>query len=372
MKKVCIVTAARSEYGLLRWVIDEVHKSNDLELHLVVTGSHLSKEQGYTYKTIEKDGYPIAEKIDINIDSSSQVSVCKSMAICQEKFADTLYALQPDVLVVLGDRYELLPICSTALMQNIPIAHIAGGEITEGAIDNQVRNAVTMIASIHFPNNESALMNIARIRGTDKNVFNVGEPCIENYCRLELKKRVEIAEEYGFDIEKKWFLVTLHPETHLCFDANIDMANNMLSILMKQTDCEVIITGSNSDYGGALLNNLFKQISAEKSNFYFFSSLGQINYLSCMKESFCVIGNSSSGVIETPYLGVPTVNIGNRQLGRYISANVACSSISRDDISDAIKRITQKKRYRSDFSFGDGKTSLHIISHLKQFLYERE
>lgn len=370
MKNVCIITASRSEYGLLRWVIDEVFNSDDFELQLVVTGAHLVSEQGYTYKMIEEDGYPIIAKVDMNLDTSTKESIVKSMGVCSIGFAQTFATLNPDIVIVLGDRYELLPICSAALVMNIPIAHIAGGEITKGAIDDQVRNAITMMSSLHFPNGKYAFENVVRMLNSRESVFDVGEPCIENYQRLHLKSRSDIAKEYGFDINKKWILVTLHAETNLSLKENLEMAGSMLEVLKTYKNSEIIITGSNSDYGGSQFNHLFMKVSSDYENMHFYVSLGQINYLSCMNESYCVIGNSSSGVIETPYLGVPTVNIGNRQTGRYIAANVKCADSNYESILSSLESVTFTERYLPDYSFGDGKTSKHILTHLKHFLHE--
>ncbi len=372
MKKVCIVTAARSEYGLLRWVIDEVHKSSDLELQLVVTGAHLLEDQGYTFKFIENDGYPISAKVDMHLNSTTKKDIVKSTGYCSIGFADTLSDLNPNIVLVLGDRYELLPICSAALLMNIPIAHIAGGEITEGAIDNEVRNVVTMMASIHFPNGIEAYEAIIKMRGNCHDVYKVGEPCIENYRRLQLKDRSKIAEEYGWDLNKDWYLVTLHPETNLTLQENLNMINCMINVLLDTKNSEIIITGSNADFGGSQFNSIYKDKEKECSNIHFYNSLGQINYLSCLREAFCVIGNSSSGVIETPYLGIPTVNIGNRQTGRRISANIRCSGYSETSISHALKEVTSQTRYEPDYSFGDGYTSSHILQHIINYLYERK
>ena len=371
MKKVCIVTASRSEYGLLRWTIDAVRKDPELELQLVVTGTHLQADQGLTYKRIEEDGFPIAARVDMQLDASSKIGVVDSMGRCSSGFARTFADLSPDIVIVLGDRYELLPICSAAVVMNIPIAHIAGGEVTLGAIDDKIRNAVTMMASLHFPNGEEACRNIIRMRGSSENVLNVGEPCIENYLRLNLSDRETISSGLGLDASKDWYLVTLHPETNLTLEENVSMAENLLQVL-SEVDGEVVITGANADFGGPVFNGMFVSAAKTRDNIHFFESLGQIRYLSCMKECFCVVGNSSSGVIETPFLGVPAVNIGNRQTGRRICANVRCSDSTYDGIKSAITMVTAKRRYASDGSFGDGTTSSRIVSGLKRFLNERK
>ena len=200
IKKVCIITAARSEYGLMRWIIDSVYKDPDLELQLVVTGAHLSPEQGLTYRFIEEDGYPIAEKVPMLLSCDDEVGIAKSMGVCSISLADTFKRLQPDIIVVLGDRYELLPIVSTALVMRIPVAHIAGGDVTEGAIDDEIRNAVTMMSSIHFPGVEAAGNNIHRMLGTYKNVYAVGEVGLDSFNRLELWDKSETAKNLNLDL----------------------------------------------------------------------------------------------------------------------------------------------------------------------------
>ena len=194
MKKICIVTSARSEYGLLKWVIDGVHHDPELELQLVVTGAHLLEEQGYTCRFIEEDGYPITAKVDMHLKSGNLKDIVHSMGHCSMGMGDVLDDLKPDMVVVLGDRYELLSIVSAALVMGIPVAHISGGDVTEGAIDNEVRNAITMMSSLHFPGVQSSAENIARMRGGEENIFNVGEPGLESFMRMELMSREELAE----------------------------------------------------------------------------------------------------------------------------------------------------------------------------------
>lgn len=368
-KKVCIVTAARSEYGLLRWVIDEVYKSSDLELQLVVTGGHLSEEQGCTYKAIEADDYPIVAKVDINVDSSTQVAICKTMATCLEKLADTFNRLHPDVLVVLGDRYELLPICSAALMLNIPIAHISGGDVTEGAIDNYVRNAVTMMSAIHFPGPQSSADNIKRMIGTDRHVYLVGEPGLENLKESSLMSRKELASDLELDINKRWALCTLHSETMEDVQQSILMARKMVDALLKLQDTEIIITYANADLGGSTMNLYYEEVGMQFNNVHVHKSLGQLRYNSMMTECWCVVGNSSSGIVEAPFIGKPVINIGNRQKGRYMSHNIInVPEYSNDEIEKALAQV-DKHPTSPDFYWGDGNTSRVIVKHLKSFLY---
>lgn len=374
MKKVCIITAARSEYGLLRWVIDEVNKSADLDLQLVVTGGHLSAEQGYTYRAIEDDGYPITAKVDINIDSTSQVQICKTMATCQEKLADVFFELKPDVLVVLGDRYELLPICSTALMLNIPIAHIAGGDITEGALDNKVRNAVTMMSTYHFPGTAESGDRVKRMLGTSDNVFVVGETNIDNFNRIPLWSREMLAEYLHIDTNKKWIICTYHSETVLSLNENLLRVRALSKLFAEDLhDYEVVITKSNADFGGTLINELFEEQANIHGNIHLFSSIGQARYISMLYQVEFMIGNSSSGIFESPYVGVPCINLGERQKGRVYSSNILTIEGNFDCMSKAIKSIHSKEFKQGllsiDNPYGDGHSSERIVKILKDKLY---
>lgn len=373
-KKVCIVTAARSEYGLLRWVIDEVHKSSELDLQLVVTGGHLSEEQGYTYKAIEADGYPIFAKVDINVDSSTQVAICKTMATCQEKFADAFNLLQPDVLVVLGDRYELLPICSTALMLNIPIAHIAGGDITEGALDNSVRNAVTMMGTYHFPGTQESADRVVRMLGTTNNVFVTGETNIDNFNRIPLWSRVEIASSLGIDSAKKWVLCTYHSETVLSLKENLDRVYALAHLFCEDLmDYEIIITKSNADFGGTIINEYFAKVAKENANVHQYSSLGQARYISVLYQIEFMIGNSSSGIFESPFVGVPCINIGDRQKGRVYSSNIQTIEGNYEAMKAAVGYINTERFLEGlnhiDNPYGDGHSAERIVEVLKRELY---
>lgn len=374
MKKVCIVTAARSEYGLLRWVIDEVYKSPDFKLLLVVTGSHLSAEQGYTYQDIEADGYPIAAKIDIQVDSSSQVTICKTMAICQEKLANTFSQLSPDILIVLGDRYELLPICSTALMFNIPIAHIAGGDITEGALDNSIRNAVTMMATYHFPGTEESGERVKRMLGTNRNVFVVGETNIDNFNRMSLWNRETLSKSLNINASKKWVICTYHSETLLSLDENMFRVKALCELFSnKLKDYEIVITKSNADFGGTKINAYFEEQAKYYNNIHLFSSLGQTRYVSMLYQVDFIIGNSSSGIFETPFVGVPCINLGERQKGRIYTANILSIEGTCHAMAKAVD-IVYTDAFKQDLTqienpYGDGHASENIVKIIKEKLY---
>ena len=369
-KKVCVVTAARSEYGVLRWLIDSINKNRQLTLQILVTGSHLSKEHGYTFKEIEADNYVINEKVEMLTSTDTQCDIIKSMGLCSINIADSFERLKPDLIVVLGDRYELLPICSAALLQQIPIAHISGGDITEGAIDDQIRNAVTMMSSLHFPGVKDSAERIQRMIGKEETVFVVGEPGLDNFKRLDLLSRKDLSVSLDVDVTKKWILVTYHPETKRSLEENLCVATQIVKTLENLDNIEVVITKANADFGGSQINDLF--FSAVKNNpskFKLYSSLGQLRYLSFMKEVACVIGNSSSGIIEAPCLGKPVLNIGDRQKGRYLCENVLSVSSQCQLIDTAIVDIvTNDQKYAFDYYYGDGNTSERIVEDILNYL----
>ncbi len=368
MNKVCIITSARSEYGLLQWLIADLEQDSDLEFSLVVTGSHLSPEQGLTYRQIEEDGHQISRRVEYLLDSNSALGVAKSAGLCGLSFADVLNDICPDIIIVLGDRYELLPICTAALILNIPIAHISGGDVTEGAIDNQVRNAITMMASIHFPGTSESAANIERMRSSNSSIYNVGEPGLETFRRTKLLSRSELSESLGLDFQKKWIICTLHPETMESLAYNIQMAKNLIEAIRTIDNSEVVITAANADLGGTEMNSYFKKACQELSNFHFIHSLGHHRYLSMMKEAYALIGNTSSGIVEAPFLGIPVINIGNRQFGRHLCNNViTVPGNSLEEMLCAIRKIPTE-RIEPDYYFGEGDSSKKIITHIKNFL----
>lgn len=369
MKKVCVITASRSEYGVLRWIIDEIYHSEDLQLQLVVTGAHLLPEQGLTYKLIEEDGYPICEKVEMLLSSSNEVGIIKSMGVCSISIANTFRRLSPDIIVVLGDRYELLPIVSAALIMRIPVAHISGGDVTEGAIDDEVRNAVSMMSTLHFPSVDDSADNLKRMRGTDKNIFTVGEPGLDNFNKIILWSRQQLAENLNLDINQHWSLVTLHPETKLTIEENMDMAHSLLEAMASIENVQYVITKANTDMGGVDINNYWQEIVKKKTDkFRLYSSLGQVRYLSFMLQANMVLGNSSSGIIEAPFLGIPVVNVGKRQNGRYIGKNVISCERTVFSIRSAISKAMNAKRTIDEY-WGDGHTSERIVKYLKEYLY---
>ena len=317
MKKICVVTTTRAEYGYLKWLMKDIQEDSDLELQVIASGTHLDATQGHTIDQIILDGIPVSAEVAVQLDNSSPKAICETMARYGNGFAEILSQLQPDVVVVLGDRYELLPICSTAFMMQIPIAHLSGGDVTEGALDDGVRNAVTMLATYHFPITEDCAKNIRRMRGEDKNIFVTGSTSLDFFNRTKSMTRQELSKNLGLDINKKWALCTLHSETKQSAEYNLQMAKNLFSAMKESlAEYQIVITKANADLGGKEINDFMEQaVKGNSDQFTMVPSLGQMRYFSYMKQVQFVIGNSSSGILETPYLGVPTVNIGGRQKG---------------------------------------------------------
>ena len=368
MKKVCIITAARSEYGLLKWVIDGVYIDKELELQLVVTGAHLSEEHGKTVQFIEEDGYPISSRVDMQLAFDYRADIVRSMGHCSIGMADAFADLNPDVVVVLGDRYELLPIVSAALVLGIPVAHISGGDVTEGAIDNEVRNAVSMMSAIHFPGVESSAENLRRMLGKEALIYTAGEPGLESFLRFDLMSRDELSENLNLDVNKKWCLVTLHPETKISIEENVAMAENLFRVMQGMVGVQFVISKANADYGGSQINAFWDQaVKQDTDKFKLFTSLGQRRYLSYMKQTAGVLGNSSSGIVEAPFMGIPVVNIGDRQKGRHLCNNVIQCGRLFEEIKDAVEKM-QSQPVIVDTYYGDGHASEIIIKKLKEWL----
>lgn len=371
MKKICFVTAARSEYGLLKWLMHDIDADPDYQLQLIVTGGHLLKEQGHTIDVIRKDGFYINKIVDAELDTSSTEKIAESMGRMAEGFASAFAELKPDLLIILGDRYELLPICGTAFIMRIPIAHLSGGDVTEGAIDDGVRNAVTMLADYHFPGTSDAAKNIERMRGCKNSIWVVGEPGLDAFNKIELLTRKQLADNLGIDLNKKWCLMTYHSETRETLEYNLSAVQNCIESLSKYNDLQIVMTYANADFGGDQINQTLESIAKKYPlQFKAVPSLGQLRYLSFMKQASLVVGNSSSGIVEAPYLGVPVVNIGERQKGRYQCKNIIQCNNSKESIAEAIEDAFNKPIDSSDSMFwGNGETSSNILRILHKVIF---
>ena len=337
MKKIMVVTSTRADYGLLRPVVKRIHDSDKLELCLVATGTHLMEKYGNTVEEIEKDGFPIAHRIDIMKFGSGEYETAQTIAYTVQAFSELLMKDRPDMMVVLGDRYEMFAVCTASATLSVPLAHISGGDVTVGAKDDFYRHCMTKMANLHFPSCPDSTKRVIQLGENPATVHNVGGLGNENIHNVPLLSLEELEESLGFANLVPFALITYHPETQKGTKPTDEMAK-MLSAL-DETDINLIFTKSNADAGGAELNEMVDEYCQKNSHrAKAFFSLGLKRYLSAMKYTSLVLGNSSSGVVETPAFGTPTVNIGDRQKGRFIAENVIQTTGERDDILAGIRR----------------------------------
>lgn len=347
MKRICIVTGTRAEYGLLKPIIDKVYHAEALELQLVVTGMHLSSEFGLTYQEIEKDGYPIKAKIEMLLSSDTSVGITKSMGIALISFADYFEVNRPDIVVILGDRYEMLMAASAAMIARIPIAHIHGGEKTEGAIDEAIRHSITKMSHIHFVTTEEYRNRVIQLGEQPETVYNVGALGVENAKTIALLSKRELEEALDFKFTDHTIMITFHPVTLETMTAEKQF-RNILEILDNHKELAVIFTKANADADGRIINQMIDEYVALNSDrCKVYTSLGQVRYLSTLQFCTAVLGNSSSGIIEVPSFGIPTVNIGDRQKGRARSASVIDCGNSLQEIENALQLALSRE-------FGEG------------------
>lgn len=344
MRKICVVTGTRAEYGILKPLLAEIDSDEFLRLQLVVTGTHLSEKYGATYKEIEKDGFKIDAKITMNLDDDSNMALSLAMAQLQSDITKTFSELKPDIVVILGDRYEILSVAIAAMMLHIPLAHIHGGELTEGAMDDSIRHAVTKLSHLHFTSTTKYAQRVIQLGEQPQRVFNVGSLAVEKITKLPLLSKKELEKSLAFKFGKKNILVTYHPET-LSELLPQEQLQELLNALDELKDTKIIFTNANADSGGAIINTMIEDYVQKNSDkAVAFNSLGQLRYFSTIKYVDAVVGNSSSGILEVPSFHKPTINIGERQKGRTQSKSIVNAKLSQDDIKKAIY-----KAYDEDF-----------------------
>jgi len=366
MKKICIVTGTRAEYGLLYWLIKGVHEDADLELQLLVTGMHLSPEFGLTWKQIEKDGFPIIRKIEILLSSDTAVGISKSSALAQISFAEAFDQLKPEIIVLLGDRTETFAAASTALIAGIPIAHIHGGELTEGAYDDAIRHSITKMSHLHFTATEEYQNRVIQLGEQPDKVLNVGAIGLDNIKKLHLLNKTDFEQSINCKLKEKNLLITFHPVTLEDHSAG-EQFQNLIDALDELDNTLLIFTKPNSDKDGRVIikmideyvkTNIHKAIAS--------TSLGQLRYLSAIQYMDAVVGNSSSGIIAVPVFNVPTVNIGDRQKGRIMGKSIVNCTPEKQDISNALyKAFSYDKSVKFPHPYGKGDSTEQILSTLK-------
>jgi GDP/UDP-N,N'-diacetylbacillosamine 2-epimerase (hydrolysing) len=370
-KKICILTATRAEYGLLKPIILKLKAVPEFETNVVVTGAHLSPEFGLTYKEIENDGICIDKKIDILLSADTPAAISKSMGLAMIGFADYFAQLKPDMLLVLGDRYETLAVCCVAMNQRIPITHLYGGETTEGAVDEGIRHAITKLSYLHFTSTPEYRRKVIQLGEQPDRVFCVGAIGIENIFNEKILNKNELESVIGFKLDKPYAVVTFHPVT-LEDNNSAEQFEALLNVCQTHQEMKFVFTKANADTNGRIINQLLDRYAKGHDNAVVVASLGVVNYLSALKYSEMVIGNSSSGLTEAPSFGIPTINIGDRQKGRIQADSVINCAPVASEIDQAIKMAVadefKQKAKNIVNPYGDGKTSGKIVAKIKEFL----
>jgi len=370
-RRICVVTTSRADYGVLYWLLKEIREDNALELQILATGMHLSSEFGLTYRAIEDDGFQINKRIEMLLSSDTESAVIKSMGVGLISCSTAFKELMPEIVVVLGDRYDLYPVVLAALVSRIPIAHIHGGETSQGAIDEAIRHSITKIASIHFPATTLYRKRIIQMGEDPTLVFAYGSPGLDTLYRTKLMSKKKLEAFLDFVLDGTVAIITYHPVT-LETKSVTTQIGNLLSAL-EATHLKAVFTKANADTHGNIINQMIKEFAdRDPSRYRFFDNLGQIAYMSCLKHLDVMIGNSSSGLIEAPSFGLPVVNIGDRQKGRIKAENVIDVGYSTKEIRRGIEAacaVEFKKGIRHVKNpydaYGDGKVSYRIKEKLK-------
>jgi len=364
-RKICVITGTRAEYGLLQPIMNEINNDKDFELQLIVTGMHLSPEFGSTYRSIEDDGFVISEKIEILLSSDTSIGVSKAMGLATISFSEALNRLNPDFIMLLGDRFELLAAAQAALVSRIPIIHIAGGDVTEGAFDEAIRHSITKMSHLHFVTNEDSKKRVIQLGEIPENVFLVGNPGLDQLRQLKLLNKDEIQKRLKFKLRKKNVLVTFHPATLDDISSKKSFKELLSALSSLDENIGIIFTKPNADTEGRVLIQMLDDFVKNKSNCVVHTSLGQLLYLSTISIIDVVIGNSSSGLLEVPSLKKPTVNVGDRQKGRIQADSVISCAPEVAEINIAILKAFELDCSKAINPYGDGRSSKRVIDILK-------
>ncbi len=369
-RKICVITGTRAEYGLLRWIMQGIKDDPELTLQVIATGMHLSPEFGLTYREIEQDGFRIDRKVEMLTSSDTSVGIAKSMGLGMIGFADALNELRPDLIVVLGDRFEIFAAVSAALVARIPVAHLHGGETTEGAFDEALRHSITKMSHLHFVAAEEYRQRVIQLGERPDRVFLVGGLGVDNIKRLKLLDRAALEASLDFKLGQRNLLITFHPVTLETATA-ADQMGELLAALAELQDTQLVFTMPNADTDGRSLIRMIEQFVAQHANARAYTSLGQLRYLSCVAHADGVIGNSSSGLAEVPSFRKGTVNVGDRQRGRLQAASVINCEPTRQSIAAALERL-----YSAGFQgglsgvrnpYGEGGASEKVVETIKYY-----
>jgi UDP-hydrolysing UDP-N-acetyl-D-glucosamine 2-epimerase len=364
-RKICVVTGTRADYGLLYWLLKGISADPDFQLQLIAAGMHLSPEFGLTYRSMENDGFSIDEKIEMLLSSDTPAGIAKSMGVGLIGFADALERLKPHIMVVLGDRFEIFTAAAAALVARVPVAHIAGGDTTEGAYDESFRHSITKMAHLHFVTNKESAARVRQLGEDPDHIYVVGSPGLDYIKKAFLMDRHDLQEKLGFRLRQKNLLVTFHPAT-LDDRSSTEQFQTLLDALETMgKDVGLILTKPNADSEGRALHEMIDRFTSAHSNSKAFVSMGQELYLSTIAQVDAVVGNSSSGLYEVPSFRKPTVNIGDRQKGRIRASSVIDCEPYKEAIVSAINRAFAMDCSGTINPYGDGESSSRIIAVLK-------
>jgi UDP-hydrolysing UDP-N-acetyl-D-glucosamine 2-epimerase len=359
-RKICFVTGSRADFGLLIWPMRAIRQTPGLTLQLIATGMHLSPEFGYTINNIRDEGFDVDERVESLLSSDSGVGVAKSVGLGVIGFADAFARLKPDLVVVLGDRYETLAAAQAAMFLRLPMAHLFGGDVTEGAVDESIRHAISKMSHVHFATNSESARRLTQLGEDPSRVFTVGSPGIDSIKRLKLMDRPTIGQEVGMALGERNILITFHPIT-VEADRSVGQLDELFAALSSfDPEFRLFFTLANADAEGRALNDRIRAFVSGRPNAIAVASLGQLRYISLMNQADVVVGNSSSGIYEAPSLDVPTVDIGDRQKGRQRASSVFHAAPQRSAIGAAISQALQRGRQPTVNPYGDGETSRRV------------
>lgn len=371
-QKICVFTGTRAEYGILKPFISLIDKDRSLILQLLVSGTHLSRQFGHTCREIENDGFIICKRVDISLNSDTPLAVSRSMGLGIMRFSEAYNELRPDIIVILGDRFEALAAAVSAMILRIPISHLHGGEATFGLIDEAVRHSITKMSHLHFTSTEEYRKRVIQLGENPNRVYNVGALSLDNIENSKLLSRGELEKRLGIVFGKINFLTTFHPVT-LKKDYGIKEFKNLLAVLDHMKDAKCIFTRSNADSGGRAINNMINRyVRKNKRRAVVFASMGKLNYLSAMRYVDAILGNSSSGIIEAPFFNLPVLNIGDRQAGRVRAGNVIDCGPTYNDIGSGLSKLlspsfrTRLKTLKNPYKKRNGADKVRRV--IKKFL----
>ena len=365
-KKICLISSTRADFGIMSKFIETLQKDKSLDFRLIVTGSHLEKKYGSTIKEIKDEKIKIFKKIKILNGKNDKISLLKNSSNILLKFSKELKKLSPNLIILLGDRYETFCIAYCAFILGIPIAHFYGGEVTKNSLDDSLRHSITKLSNFHFVSTKKYKQRVLQLGEEKSNVFHIGSLSLDNYKRFNFLKKRELEKNLNISLKKKLILCTLHPETNslIHFDKKV---SECLNSLKKIKDATIIFTNPNDDLGTDIITKKIKNFCKTRKNCYFFKSLGRKMYLSFLKEANIALGNSSSGIIETPSMGTFTINLGERQTGRVKAKNVFDIKFKTRDIYKKINYILRRKKqefYNPYYKFNSVKNAVSIVKKL--------